>query len=289
MSTRRSHCPTWYPHKTEEIKRYIPASLPADKSPAAPLSFGIAPHAGWVYSGNVAGSVYSSLFAADTAIIIATNHTGMGKPSSVYPKGSWQMPLGPVPVDEECAGLMIESSERLEPDTEAHAYEHAIEVQVPFLQILCPGIRIVPIEMMDYQVETCLDIAGGIVRAIESTLKVRPGHRFSVIASTDMTHCGMAYGQMPPDKTSPHDFATRQDRMAIEQILSLEPGKLLEVVRSKNITMCGSGPAAVVMQVAKSLGSRKGRLIQYATSADVSGRDSDITVGYAGIVFSQSL
>jgi AmmeMemoRadiSam system protein B len=157
-------------------------------------------------------------------------------------------------------------------------------VQIPFLEVQNPGTKIVPIEMRDYRLETCMDIAHAIARAVDETCKKNPGKKISAVASSDMTHCGNIYGQIPPSKMSAGQFARRQDEKAIEQMLNLNPEKLLEVVRKNSLTMCGSGPAAAVLEAARNLGAARGELAEYSTSADVSGKDSEMAVGYAGIV-----
>jgi len=277
--------PNWYPHKTEEIKKYF-VKVPwgrnrPQKSP--PLVFCIAPHAGWIYSGQVAGSVYSELKSVDTAVFVATNHTGLGAPSSLFSQGTWTTPLGSVSIDERCAQKLLQICPVLQPDLEAHRYEHAIEVQIPFLQVLNPQLQIVPIEMRDYTLTTCRKIAGSILTAIEHSLQKDPARKFAVIASTDFTHCGALYGQIPPRGMTPGAFAKSQDQMAIDRILSLDGAGLLKTVQKNGITMCGSGPATVVLECARQQGGMIARLLNYRTSADVAGETSQIAVGYAGI------
>lgn len=278
---RKPYCPNWYPEQAEKIQEYLSASK---EKIEATFSFAIAPHAGWIYSGKVAGMVYSSLALVDTTIFLATNHTGLGTASSLFPSGIWEMPLGTVAIDENFSKELLSCSKVLKPDIEAHLYEHAIEVQIPFLQVLNPKTKIVPIEMRDYHLEICKEIGQSISQVIQKIWKKNPGASFAIIASTDMTHCGENYGQLPPKHLSPDVFARQQDKMAIEQILNLNPEGLLNKVKEQNITMCGSGPAAAVIQTAKELGANKGELLAYSTSADVTGKDAEMAVGYAGIL-----
>lgn len=271
----------WYPEKKDEILPYLASHSTETRA----LSFAMVPHAGWLYSGKTAGKVYASLPLPDIAIFLATNHTGLGTPSSIFPEGQWEMPLGEFEVEQECVQTLLKNSTSLKTDREAHLYEHAIEVQLPFLQVLQPKAKIVAIEMRDYRIETCQEIARALAKTIETIFAKNPRKKFWVIASSDMTHCGEMYGQIPPAKMSPDAFARKQDSMAIEKMQELDAEGLLQTVKKNNVTMCGSGPAAAVMETAKMLGAKKGELLSYATSCDVSGKDSDLAVGYAGMVF----
>lgn len=271
----------WYPQKKEEILQYLAPRQVAAKA----LSFAMVPHAGWLYSGKTAASVYSSLPSTDIAIFLATNHTGLGAPTSIFPEGKWKMPLGELEVERLTVETLLKNSGTLKLDREAHLYEHAIEVQLPFLQVLQPQAKIVAIEMRDYRIATCKEVARALAKTIETITAKNPERKFWVIASSDMTHCGESYGQTPPGKMSPDEFARKQDSLAIEKMQELDAEGLLQTVKKNSITMCGSGPAAVVIETAKMLGAKKGELLSYATSAEVSGKDSDLAVGYAGMVF----
>ncbi len=266
----------------EGVRRYLSSASP---SGGGRISFGVVPHAGWIYSGRVAGTVYSKIIPAQTCIFLATNHTGLGPRTSIFPDGTWQMPLGSFEVDNGLAQRILKHSKSMTPDTEAHLYEHAIEVQLPFLNAMNPHSRIVCIEMQDYRWETCSDTAISVAHAIEETLHDSPDASFAVLASSDMTHCGESYGQLPPPNITAGDFAKQHDQPALEKMIHMDPRGLLETVKTKKITMCGSGPAAAVIECARLLGAQKGQLLTYATSADVSGPDSDMAVGYAGMVF----
>jgi len=278
---RKPYCRNWYPETLDEVKSFIP--LQKEKADAK-IILGVVPHAGWAYSGKVAGAVYGSIPAADTIIFIATNHTGMGPESSLFPNGIWQTSFGELSIDSEFSESLLEISETLKPDLQAHLFEHAIEVQLPFLFALYPQSKIVPIEMRDYRLETCREIGSSIAHSIEKMTKKYPDKKYVIIASSDMSHCGERYGQSPPKNVSPDQFAKKQDQIAIEQILNLDNEKLLKVVKGNEITMCGSGPVATVIEAAKKLGKQKVTLLDYRTSADVSGEDSELAVGYASIL-----
>jgi len=253
------------PRLRAEINSYtaVPADAPAEaKIPALGC---VVPHAGYVYSGHVAGAVYRRLDLPKRMVILCPNHTGMGEPLAIMSEGVWRTPLGEAPIDSELATQLKEGLSLLSEDEEAHRAEHALEVQLPFLQVLVPGFSFVPIT-----VGTCnFDVLRSLGVVIGKTL-AREGERFLVIASSDMNHYES-------------DSVTRlKDRRAIDQLLALDPRGLYDVVRDGHISMCGYGPAVVMLTAAQKLGATRAELIRYATSGDVSG-DRDTVVGYAGI------
>ncbi|MBI2118264.1 MAG: AmmeMemoRadiSam system protein B [Elusimicrobia bacterium] len=281
MPLRKAYCPLWYPKTLDEIKKYL--TTPSLKSKKQ-FFFALAPHAGWIYSGKIAGKVYSQISQTDTVIILGTNHTGLGSPTSLFPEGEWEMPLGPIKIASEFSLELLQNSKQIKADIQAHLYEHAIEVQIPFLQAIAPNAKIVPIEMQDYRLEVCKEIADTIAKTISQALKRNPDQNFCVLSSSDMTHCGQNYGQEVPKKISASGFAETQDRMAIEEILQINPEKLLQIVEKQNITMCGAGPTAVMLETAKLLGAKNAELLGYATSRDLTGKKSEFAVGYAGVI-----
>ena len=225
----------------------------------------VVPHAGYMYSGHVAGAVYRRLELPQRMVILCPNHSGMGEPLAIMSKGAWQTPLGDVPIDEELATELKQQMPLLSEDEAAHRFEHALEVQLPFLQVLAPGFQFVPITVGTSNFEVLSSL--GVV--IGNTLAKHAG-RFLVIASRDMNHYES-------------DSVTRvKDRRAIDQLLALDARGLCDVVKEGNISMCGYGPAVVMLTAARKLGATKAELIRYATSGDVSD-DRDMVVGYAGI------
>jgi MEMO1 family protein len=246
-----------------DIKQYVTA--PEEKIRA----FGcVVPHAGYMYSGHVAGAVYSRLELPKRFIVLCPNHTGMGAPLSIMSEGAWLTPLGEAQIDTALATDLKQILPMLEEDQDAHRREHAIEVQVPFLQTLVREFSFVPIAVGTSRLEA-LDALGHAV-----ALAIQNAHDdVLVIASSDMNHYES-------------DEVTRiKDRRALDPILALDPKGLWEVVTTQNITMCGFGPAVAMLTASKLLGATKAELIKYATSGDVSG-DRDAVVGYAGIVVS---
>ncbi len=228
----------------------------------------IAPHAGYIYSGRVAGAVFSAVDIPSRCVVLCPNHTGRGHPLAVMSQGTWRTPLGEVALDSELAKGLLQAFPALTEDSEAHRFEHAIEVELPFLQAVRPGVQIVPIAVGT----TRWLLLEQLGQAIASVLEA---FQFPVlmVASSDMNHYE-------------DDDTTRiKDHKAIKKILSLEPHALYETVINESISMCGFGPAVAMLIAAKQLGATEARLVEYATSADTSG-DKEMCVGYAGIVVS---
>lgn len=225
----------------------------------------VAPHAGYVYSGGVAGAVYERLELPARYIILCPNHTGYGEPLAIMSKGAWRTPLGDAAIDEELASNLKARFSLLNEDLEAHRSEHALEVQLPFLQVLRPGFRFVPITVGTGQFEVLSALGVAMAGAVREL-----GERVLIVASSDMNHYES-------------DEVTREkDRRAIEQVLALDPRGLYDTVREGHISMCGYGPTVAMLTAALRLGASRAELVRYATSGDVSG-ERDLVVGYAGM------
>ena len=183
-------------------------------------------------------------------------------------QGKWRTPLGEVPIDSELADVLLHSFAALADDSTAHLSEHAIEVELPFLQTIQPEVKIVPIAVGTSRLLLLQHLGQALADAVHST-----AGPVLLIASSDMNHYE-------------DDSSTRvKDRKAIDKILALDPQGLYETIMTESISMCGFGPAVAMLTAAKLLGASKGELIQYATSGDVSG-ERDMVVGYAGIALS---
>lgn len=226
----------------------------------------LSPHAGLVYSGKVAGLVYSSITMPDVFVILGPNHTGLGADISVMASGTWEMPNGPVEVDGELAASILEGCPGMESDTLAHLREHSIEVQLPFIQHFARNVAIVPITIMSGRYESLQALGEAIGRAVEAS-----DRRVTIVASSDMTH-------YEPDKV-----AREKDRMALDRVLAVDPRGLYQVVREKRISMCGYAPAIAMLVAALHLGATTTEEVMYMTSGDVN-RDYSSVVGYAGVV-----
>jgi len=226
----------------------------------------IVPHAGYMYSGHVAGAVYSRLRIPARIILLCPNHTGLGASLSIMSEGSWEMPLGRVPIDTVLARSLARHCHLLTEDASAHQFEHSLEVQLPFLFHLRSDFRFVPIAVATSGYASLERLGKGIEASIQEL-----GEEVLVIASSDMNHYES-------------DDATRiKDQKAIARILALEPKGLYDTVKAEAISMCGYGPAIAMMHGIQPLSSRKAELVKYATSGDVSGNLKEV-VGYAGIL-----
>ncbi len=226
----------------------------------------VSPHAGYVYSGQVAGMVFSSVEISQSVIILGPNHTGQGPEVSIMDEGSWEMPMGSVEIDQILARAIVQNSDIIHPDISAQIMEHSIEVQVPFLQYFQPRLKIVPIVLGRCSFSICQSVAQAIVKGLENTNKDT-----LIVASTDLTHY------------KPQTEANENDRMVIDKIINLDARGLLEMVVREGISMCGVMPVTTMILAAKELGARNAGLVKYMTSGDVSGDYSHV-VGYAGMI-----
>lgn len=258
----------FYPARPDELKKAIEGYVqPVDTR--ARVAGAIVPHAGYMYSGHVAGAVYSHIELPQRNVVLCPNHTGLGVPLSIMRSGAWQTPLGEMQIDQELCEALMAADPYLEDDVEAHRYEHAVEVQLPFMQHLAgAGVRFVPITIGTGNWRLLEELGEAI-----ADMLLKLNENALVIASSDMNHY------------EPDALTRVKDRKAIDQVLAMDPRGLYDVVRRENISMCGYGPAAAMLIAAKRLGATKAELVKYATSGDVSG-DLDRVVGYAGMVIS---
>jgi AmmeMemoRadiSam system protein B len=228
----------------------------------------ISPHAGYIYSGAVAGSVLGAITPKKRYIILGPNHTGLGGKFSVSGAKTWTTPLGDIPVDQELAEAALKASHHLKTDDLAHAHEHSIEVQLPFLQVIQREFTILPIILAHAGVDTYREIGSALAEAVKG---LNMENEVAIIASSDMTHY------------EPHQTAKKKDSEAIDAILALDEARLMEVIENKGISMCGYAPVSVMLAASKALGAKSARLVKYQTSGDTSGDYSSV-VGYSGII-----
>lgn len=225
----------------------------------------IAPHAGYLYSGAVAGAVYSRVEPPSCCIILSPNHTGLGTDVSVMAEGEWTTPLGAMTIDVELASSLLAKGRPFREDDAAHRNEHSIEVQLPFLQML--GVKsFVPVTLMGVSYGDCTVMGKRLAEVVQGS-----DRSVLVIASSDMTHY------------ESRESAEEKDSYALERIEELDPAGLYEVVQQKKITMCGFIPATIMLIAAKALGATRAEVVRYATSGDVTG-DYSRVVGYAGVI-----
>jgi len=254
----------FYPGKPETLLRDIHGYTSVAGERIRALGC-VVPHAGYMYSGHVAGAVYGRLELPARFIILCPNHTGYGEPLSIIRAGRYQTPLGEAAIDSELAEALMTTDPLLSEDYDAQRHEHALEVQLPFLQSLLPSFTFVPITVGVSRYEYLEQLGDAVAQVIAAQPE-----RVMIIASSDMNHYET-------------DSTTRvKDRLAIDRILALEAKGLYEVVINQQISMCGFGPATAMLTAANRLGAKSAELIKYATSGDISG-DRQTVVGYAGI------
>ena len=227
-------------------------------------AFGVlSPHAGYVYSGAVAGATFARVAVPRRVLILCPNHTGRGQRVAAWPGGAWRTPLGAVPVDEEMTQEILLAG-LATPDREAHRLEHALEVQLPFLQSCRPDLSIAALCLSGLPFSRCQEIGEGLAL-------VAARHQALVVASSDMSHY------------LPAAVAARKDRLALDRILALDARGLHEVVSREQISMCGFVPATVMLVAALERGAREAELVRYGHSGEASGDDAAV-VGYAGVL-----
>jgi len=269
---------TFYPSDQRELLKLIencfthelgPGKLPQkggglEEGPPALLS----PHAGYIYSGPVASHGYlllSERKRPHTVVVVGPNHTGLGSDVSLYPEGKWLTPLGAIDIDEEFTYSLVRRSERFTIDDYSHANEHSIEVQLPFLQYVLEGFKLVPICMLDQSKATSLEVGDALAEAMA-------GGDALLIVSSDMTHY------------EPAEEAKKKDEKVLSAIIALDVGGLYSTIASTGSTACGYGPMAVAIRVAQRLGTKRATVLKYANSGDIMGDERSV-VGYASVAF----
>ena len=255
----------FYPGDPHELGRMVKNFLPTDSSPKTKALGIVSPHAGYIYSGAMAGRTIGSVEIPQTVIILGPNHTGRGASAAVS-TNDWQMPAGVVPCAQTIAKKLIETSPLLTEDESAHRAEHSLEVQVPFLQALQQDLKIVAISLSSLSYEDCVEIGQAIAQVIDQS-----SDEILILASTDMSHY------------ESRSSATAKDKKALDRVLALDAEGLYRTVLQERISMCGFIPVTVTVEAANRLGATKADLAGYTDSGAVSG-DTDQVVGYAGVI-----
>jgi MEMO1 family protein len=256
----------FYPRHREELLREINGyTSPAPTSLIRAIGC-VVPHAGYIYSGRVAGQVFSHLEIPEHCIILCPNHTGYGVALATMTTSSWQTPLGEVRASEHLGKDLLQRFPLLKENSAAHQSEHAIEVELPFLQVRQNNLHILPIAIGTRDFEILHALGQAIAEVVD-----RSECTVLIVVSSDMNHYES-------------DTVTRvKDRKAIEHVLNMDARGLWDTVMSEGISMCGFGPTIVMLTAAKILGATSATLVRYATSGEVSG-DFEHVVGYAGII-----
>lgn len=255
----------FYPGQREELKRMISGMVDPRAKKEKALCV-VSPHAGYIYSGPVAGAVFSSVEIPETLVILGPNHRSLYPSFALMDEGSWETPLGEVPLAKDLAQRLLELSSLFEVDERAHREEHSLEVQVPFIQHFRSDFSLVPLCISPAASYEELEEVGN---ALASAIKAYD-RKVLIVASTDMSH------YVTQEEAKSKDF------LAIEKILELDVSGLYQVVHKEKISMCGVLPTTVGIIASKALGAQKAELIKYQTSGDTSGNYLEV-VGYAGM------
>jgi len=230
----------------------------------------IAPHAGYIYSGPTAARVFVDVTVPGLVIILAPNHTGIAEAAggvSLWEAGAFRTPLGDVPIDAQMAEALLDvSGGVVGVDHDAHRAEHAVEVELPFLQLLRADVRIVPLVLAWDAWDAARLLGEMLARLVQAA-----GEPVLLLASSDMNHY------------EPAGVTEQKDAQALEAIRALDGAELLARCRRERISMCGRGPAATVIAAARVLGAERAEVVDYRHSGWVSG-DNARVVGYAGVV-----
>lgn len=256
----------FYPATKEELLHTVEEYFKENQStPQVEACAVIVPHAGYVYSGELAAKTLRSVRIPETVLLIGPNHTGQGAPASLS-TDIWFTPLGSIPVNTDLAKVIAREGRIIVVDEAAHSHEHSLEVQLPFLQRLQQNLSIVPLTISHVSYENCEEIAESIYRSL-----IEYEEKILIVASSDMSH----YESRP--------VAELKDRLALGAIMSMEPLTLYSVVHENKISMCGVIPVVITLLICQKMGAKAPRLLDYMDSGTVSG-DTDQVVGYAGVI-----
>jgi AmmeMemoRadiSam system protein B len=266
MTRRPAVAGSFYPADPEALRGAIDAMTGGQSPPREPIARALlVPHAGYIYSGRIASETYLASRLPTRLVILGPNHTGEGSPIAIMSAGTWRTPLGDAEIDAPLATDILDRCRGAREDDTAHRREHSIEVQVPILQRLVPGLRFVPICVGTDSLPALLDLGGALAGAIEA------GGDSLLVLSSDMSHY------------VPAAFAERQDRKALDRIRALDPAGLHRVVQEEEISMCGMAPAVAGLEAARLLGSSTARMVAYGHSGQRTGDDGSV-VAYAGVI-----
>ncbi|MGB9431440.1 MAG: AmmeMemoRadiSam system protein B [Candidatus Acidiferrum sp.] len=258
----------FYPGNAKELSASVEKYTKEEKpQPKVKVRACLVPHAGYVYSGGVAGAVFGRISLPRKILLLGVRHYPQGEALAILSEGSWRTPLGDVPIETQLALCLRKECPALREDEVAHRREHSLEVELPFLQVLAPGFSFVPVAVGTLRYEVLRETGEGIARVLEETKE-----EILVVTSSDMNH-------YEDDETTRH-----KDGKAIERLLKLDAKGLYEVCRDAKISMCGLGPAVTMLTAMHRLGVEKAELVRYATSGDISGYKDEV-VGYAGMIF----
>jgi len=259
----------FYEGTPERLRKQVAQCLDANPEPPAkePFLGAVVPHAGLMYSGHVAGAFYKTAALPKRYVILCPNHTGYGHFAAINREGAWRTPLGDAQVDAALADELMQRAPMLADDWKAHAREHSLEVQLPFLQQQLAGdFTFVPLCLATHNFALCEEIGGAIAEVVR-------GRDIGIVASSDLNHY------------EDQQTTLRKDQLAIDEVVELDPRGLWDAVDEHDVSMCGFIPTTVMLVAAKALGATRARLLKHATSGDIN-QDYGHVVGYAAILVS---
>jgi AmmeMemoRadiSam system protein B len=261
---------SFYEGTPERLRAQVEACFKANPPQAGKQRFigAVVPHAGLMYSGSVAAAFYALAELPKRFVILCPNHTGAGHFAAINREGAWRTPFGDARIDTVLADALMAQTPLLAEDARAHAREHSLEVQLPFLQHLLGDFTFVPICLGAHR----YDYAEEVGRAIAAVLKYEK-EPVGIIASSDLNH-------YEDQRTT-----LRKDQLAIDEVTRRDPRELWRVVDEFDVSMCGFIPATAMLVAANALGATEATLIRHATSGDVNGDYSHV-VGYASMLIS---
>lgn len=254
----------FYPGTKDELLNDLDTLIPSGKEKKDVIGI-MTPHAGYMFSGAVAGEVFAGIVPKSTYIILGPSHTGKGA-RIASDKEPWSTPIDGVEIDIELLDAIMAKTTVLTVDKLAHTFEHSIEVQIPFIQKISPDARILPITIQQGSLIEYTELAKAMANVIKQTDK-----DIIIVSSTDMTHY------------ETRKMAKYKDQMAIDEVLKIDGEGLLRVVEEHRISMCGYIPTSIMLMAAKEMGAVNAELVSYTDSGAITGDTSEV-VGYAGIV-----
>ncbi len=261
----------FYPDSAAELRSMVKSMLAAVDAEPRNAFGAIAPHAGLVYSGQCAAHVFKRVVIPRLVVILAPNHTGRAGHrggAAAWNSGAFDTPLGQLKVADEFLSQLEAATDMVAHDPAAHAHEHAVEVELPFLAHIAPEVEIAPLVLGWDDWDRCRELAD----AIATTVSEWP-HEVLLLASSDMTHFESAQA------------AAAKDRVALEAIERFDAEGLLSYCHDRHVSMCGRAPAAVVLKATRILGATQAEVVDYRHSGLVTGDDRDV-VAYAGVIIS---
>ncbi len=257
----------FYPANAMELTRQL-ASFVVAAGQQQTATAAVLPHAGYVYSGDVAGAVISRIQVPQKVILLGPNHHGRGEQIAVSAVDAWATPLGNVAVATDLRAHLLAEIPRLALDDSAHQQEHSLEVLLPFFQHVQPQLEIVAIALKHLDLTQLYDLGTGIARTLNNW-----NEPVLLVASSDMNHF------------LPAAANTRLDDLAIDAMMSCDPQRLYRVVTEQQISMCGVSAVVAVMEAAKAMDAQNCELVRYSHSGEKNGDNSRV-VGYAGLLMS---